>query len=329
MSNASKTVVVRTGSRLHFGLTRYRAVLGEGKYNGVGVMIESPATELEFQLLDSPTEPKHRADHFAIKWQRSLSTYQRPISIRVLNCPTEHSGLGSGTQLAHAVAVGINQLLDQPNPSAEQVAQALDRGQRSMIGSYGFSLGGLIVEGSANQTKPVGRLAHRIALPLVWHAVLALHHQAHKKFGVQERTAFDNINAEQTSRARALEDLIDNQLVPAAETSDFVSFCESVQQFGRLSGEYYSAVQGGIYNGPVITAVVETFARLGGTGIGQSSWGPVVYSWCPDAQSANELVHRLNNHFSETQQPVSVWSSPIRNQMASVETLNHVYPGND
>lgn len=52
----------------------------------------------------------------------------------------------------------------------------------------------------------------------------------------------------------------------------------------------FSPVQGGPYNGPIVFQLVETLISRGAQGVGQSSWGPSVFSWFKDNESAQQFV---------------------------------------
>jgi beta-RFAP synthase len=298
-------------------LTRYR-LDGRDCLTGVGVMIESPRTELRIRpaaAFQSPDSP--RIDAFAREWCHQRGVALPACRMELLQSPPAHSGFGSGTQLAQAVASGLARYCggDREN-SVEQVrrdAALLDRGCRSMIGSYGFATGGMVVDGIDADGQRV--LAKQVGLPAAWRVVTFLPRDGRKKFGLREQLAFDNIAAEQVRRSRRLEDLVTRSIVPAAESGDFEQFADSVYDYGRLSGEYYTDVQGGIYNGPVITALVGKLLHRNCRGLGQSSWGPVVFAWCRSPQDARSLTHWASAEFGER---VRIDASPVRNRPAVV-----------
>ena len=282
-------------------------------------MIDHPTTELSFRPAEYfQTTGSDRLDSFANAWCESEGFTLPNCLVSALSCPPSHSGLGSGTQLAHAMALGLNEFCGLPAPPTEKVARVLERGKRSMIGSYGFAKGGLIVDAPPEDAP--GQLAHRVEISADWRIALFLtlpsNDQVIKKFGVQEQAAFDNIVAEQANRSRRLEDLITNQMIPASESEDFGQFCNSIYEYGKLSGEYYIDVQGGIYNGPLITSLVETLLQLKATGVGQSSWGPVVFSWCENQQAAEDLLVRASHVLDDS---IKTWIARPMNHPASVQ----------
>src|SRR5207247_6472018 len=77
------------------------------------------------------------------------------VRLRVHRALPPHAGLGSGTQLALAVARAIADLYDVPG-DAPTLAAAVGRGQRSAVGTWIFAGGGLVVEGGHAQTRRPG-----------------------------------------------------------------------------------------------------------------------------------------------------------------------------
>ena len=74
----------------------------------------------------------------ALEFARALGT---PHRITVEEAPPEHSGFGTGTQLALAVGRAVSSL------PTEEVARVTGRGRRSAIGTHGFATGGLLADG--------------------------------------------------------------------------------------------------------------------------------------------------------------------------------------
>ena len=66
-------------------------------------------------------------------------------------------------------------------------------------------------------------------------------------------------------------------MVPALVDDDLDSFGEAVYEYNRLAGEMFQSVQGGIYANAWVEATVEKLRAMGIKGVGQSSWGPVVF----------------------------------------------------
>src|SRR4051794_19910100 len=114
---------IQTPSRLHFGL------LGWGpqaprQFGGVGLMIDAPGLE----LIAEPSSDWHaegplaaRALQVAARVASRLAgagTPVPPAHFRVLRAPTEHAGLGVGTQLSLAITRLLVSRAGLPEPTA-------------------------------------------------------------------------------------------------------------------------------------------------------------------------------------------------------------------
>ncbi len=313
----TKAIEVVSGSRLHFGLTRVAPDSTE-KFGGIGVMIEQPVTRLRIAPAETlKFSGSGRVAAYARQWAAFRGFALDRVHVELMESPPAHSGLGSGTQLAHVTATGLSEYFESTRPETDIVAMQLNRGQRSMVGSFGFAKGGLIADQVSAAAAPrAAGSPWRLDMPVEWKAVLVLNRHANKTFGLRERSAFHQLTND-AARAHRLEKLIQFAIIPAVQETNFEEFSHAIEEYGKLSGESYSPVQGGTYNGPVIADMVETIRRLGGTGIGQSSWGPVVFAWCPDARSAIHLTERLQRKLGST---ADIWTSPVRNQPASVQS---------
>jgi beta-RFAP synthase len=288
-------------------------------------MIDQPCTKIRirraarFAVSGSP-----RVATFFGQWIKHLGIKRPDFQIDQLQAPPEHSGLGSGTQLAQAIAAGVNRLLDLSDPDPVHVARVLDRGQRSLIGSLGFACGGLVADSvqiaSADSRERVpanvaGALAAQATLPPDWRVVLAHHQNTARTFGETEKAAFAKLMMKKCNTGQRLGALIREAILPAARTGDFEQFSDAVFDYGRTSGLYYLPIQGGAYNGPALTEIVDKIRALDVRGVGQSSWGPVVFAWCRDTQQADWVKREMKSRFG-TQVDISV--SGVCNHPATV-----------
>ena len=103
-----------------------------------------------------------------------------------------------------------------------------------------------------------------------------------------------------------LTSLAHDGIADAVIEADFARFASSVYEYGRLSGECFAAQQGGPFNGPVLSAIVEQIRQLGYAGVGQSSWGPTIFVATPTEQTARQLVNELKQLRHSEQLLVSV-----------------------
>ena len=303
-----KLVTVSAPSRLHFGLLSI-GDLTLRKYGGAGLMIDAPRTEVRIDrseqfALSVSAESKPAVLDVVKRWQsqfapaefRNVDPVELPVKISVRNV-RRHSGFGSGTQLAFATAAALQLFFDQPMPSAEEMAMALERGKKSAIGSYGFFEGGFLVDrGVANES--VAPLDMRIDFPDDWKIVLVEPNvpQGDTVFGETEAKAFKDLPATTQTEADSLSSLLQQKIVPAILGCDFSTFADSVTEFGYRSGMFYEQVQRGAYATPTAQQVVDRVRSLGKFAVGQSSWGSTIFAIGPSLKSANWLVEKLGEH---------------------------------
>ncbi len=290
---------VRTGARLHFGLLDTIAPFG-----GMGMMIDQPVTRIRLQAAPAfsvvglrcpqdaasqaasqPVDPElaRRVGDVAERFARRCGLTGLPaVQIEVLQRPAPHSGLGTGTQLAMAVAAGLNRWFTAGLTPETIIREVAARGNRSGVGSHGFFSGGLVVDSQPPRSLPV---------PAAWRVVLLQPQQAPRAVsGCDENQRFATLQQGRPAQRRELETCLLERLEPLARAGRFEPFAAAVQHYNWLSGKLFEDSQGGPYNGPQVTRLVADLQRLGYAGVGQSSWGPTVFALCETLGDAERLV---------------------------------------
>ena len=266
-------------------------------------MIDRPALRLRIEPADELLCHGPLADRtkrFALHWAQFHQLPQPRCSIEVLESPPEHVGLGVGTQLGLAIAAGLSALVGLPSMTGPELAISVARGQRSAVGTYGFTMGGLIVEKGKLPGEPISPLDCRIDLPIDWRFLLVRPLGSVGLSGSDEAAAIDSLPAIEPETTERLVAEARDHLIPAAATGDFPAFAASVYRYGHLSGSCFAARQGGPFNGPLLAELVEQVRRLGGKGAGQSSWGPTIFAALENEAQAKSLQHSLQ----------AAWSGP-------------------
>ncbi|HEY1783919.1 MAG TPA: hypothetical protein VGG30_00170, partial [Pirellulales bacterium] len=183
-------------SRLHFGLLSF-GNQAERQYGGAGVMVDAPGLTLTIrpaERLSAAGPLAARALGFAEQFaQRSEMPDEPACHIEIETAAPEHSGLGTGTQLALAVAAGLDTLAGCPTRDAARWARLMGRGERSAVGTHGFTRGGLLVEGGKLAGEAVSPLVSRIELPAAWRFVLLIDCEERGLSGAAERQAFADL----------------------------------------------------------------------------------------------------------------------------------------
>src|SRR5258708_18320590 len=142
----SEAVFVEAPARLHFGVLDLRGDLGR-RFGGIGAAVPAPSLLLEARPaseLKAEGPDAARALEFARRFAR-----HHGLDLRLHFClhraiPT-HSGLGSGTQPALAVARASAELSRLPT-DVIALAQPGDRGRRPGGGTWPFACGGFGLE---------------------------------------------------------------------------------------------------------------------------------------------------------------------------------------
>lgn len=289
-------MIVRAASRLHFGMFGFGPELPR-QFGGVGMMIEAPA--LVVQITAGASSKKlnpleDRASEFASRAARFFQLDpDASFAIEVAASPRQHQGLGLGTQLGLAVAAGIAELTGRGPLAPEVLARAVGRAARSSVGAYGFCQGGLIVDSGHALGDDVGELAGRFEVPDEWRLLLITPQQAEGLAGAAELAAFAALPDTPLAVAAELQTIATEGIIPALKARNCVAFGDNVYEFGRLSGECFSAVQGGPFASPEIEQLVDWLRANGVHGCGQSSWGPTVYAILPNLATAERIAGEL------------------------------------
>ena len=307
-------VTVSAPSRLHFGLLAVGRQSGL-QYGGIGLMVRQPRTVVSVssaQQLDidpaSPTTVRETVERW-LTWQRAnlksalgrdiVAIEQLPVSVRVLQVPPRHQGLGTGTQLAFATALALTRSFQLQVDSAETFSAALNRGRRSTIGTFGFFLGGLLVDRGRLPSDRLSPLDFRTDFPEEWPIVLIQDRQMFSTglSGAKELAAFDQLSPTAESYRSALVDLIQNSILSGVLQRNFNLFAEGLYQFGKQSGLQFQSVQSGAYHSRQVAELVEFVRACGVLAVGQSSWGPGVFAILPSDEWAAFLINRIDDRY--------------------------------
>lgn len=289
-----RRVQVTAPSRLHFGLLSF-ASPGRS-FGGVGVMLDSPAVQLEItpnETLEAVGLHAERALAFAERWTDHYQLPRPGCRIVIADAPEQHVGLGVGTQLGLAVAAGLGAFLQLPPTSPAELALSVGRGQRSAVGTYGFAFGGLIAERGKLPCEAISPLDCRLELPDAWRFVLICPHGVGAISGNEETLAFAELPSVPAEVTEALTREVRERMLPAAAQARFDEFADSVFRYGHTAGLCFANQQGGAYRGQRLEQMVELARNLGVRGVGQSSWGPTLFAILPDQAAAETFCARF------------------------------------
>jgi len=297
---------VRTPSRLHFGLFSLptanaspwlngegKAKLPQRRFGGVGLMIDRPGIELtvvEAKSWGAEGPLGERALEFAKTYCKAAGI-DVAFQLTIASAAPEHTGLGTGTQLALAIGFGISGCRTNAPASCCSVAEMLGRGKRSAIGIYGFDFGGLIIEGGKAADSAISPLLHREDFPEDWRIVLITPRESQGVHGRRELDAFASLaNQEIDDRTTdVLCRLVLLGMLPAVVEQDMCTFGEAIYEFNRRVGEMFRPAQFGTYSSARVEEIIKAARSMGVNGVGQSSWGPTVFA-IVSKENANEVA---------------------------------------
>lgn len=289
-------ISVHASSRLHFGLMNFGGPAAR-QFGGVGLMIERPGMELRITpaaQFASEGRLAARVIEFAARWQAYHRLEKLPnCMVEVVTAPREHTGLGVGTQLGMSLAAGLSRFVGLPEQTPIELATSIGRGQRSAVGAYGFVLGGLIAERGKLPGEPVSPLDCHLHLPAEWRVLLVTPRDFVGLASEDEAHAFASLPPVATDVTSELARIAREQMLPAAARGDFKPFAQAVYDYGLRSGECFASIQGGPYNGPRLTAIVDALRGFGVIGVGQSSWGPTIFALLESESEAQRVADQI------------------------------------
>lgn len=301
-------VEVRTPGRLHLGMFSFGNP-AVPSFGGVGVMVDAMGITVRLTRsarFNAAGPLAERAVQFARQAAAAWSLDDAACTIEVLESPRPHVGLGSGTQLALAVAAGLRRLfVDGAATDAErltvaeafELSAAVQRGRRSSVGIYGFAGGGLIAERgrmAADEGGPPSPLLARVELPEAWRCLVLIRRGAAGLHGDAEKAAFARLPPVPADLSAELVRIASEELVPAARQGRFEAFSDAVGRYGRLAGQPFESESSRLTFHDAIGRLIAVLGELGVVGAAQSSWGPAVMACCPSAAAAEELVAELS-----------------------------------
>jgi len=286
-------IVVTAPARLHFGMLD-PAGLGARRFGGCGVAVEAPRVVVAVrsaarQDVHAAGWQTERAAEFARR-ARAAFGYPDGVEVEVREAIPPHVGLGSGTKLGLAIALGVAELAGVP-ADPQQLADATGRGARSSVGCWTFVAPGLVVEAGVHADGSISPLVARHLMPERWRCVLVLPLDAEGLSGEAEERFFDRLR-ERPAGEPSVSRLLLSALLPGLVTGDIEEFGAALSALQREIGSMFAAQQGGVFH-PRAAPVVEALGRLGVGAVGQSSWGPAVYGIIDGPERAAEVAERL------------------------------------
>jgi beta-ribofuranosylaminobenzene 5'-phosphate synthase len=291
------SITVTIPARLHLGFLDLNGSLGR-RFGSIGLAITGLRTKMTFRhaSLNRVTGPEHqRVTHHVHRMTQHLGV-PGCHAVDVLEVVPAHAGLGSGTQLALAVAAGIRRLHGLPL-DIQGDAPYLGRGARSGAGIGLFHCGGLVVDGGCAKDDLPAPIVSHMRFPDRWRVITILDPARCGIHGSAEADAFRMLPAFPEADAGRLCRLVIMKMLPAIAAEDIVNFGAAIAEIQSCVGGYFAPAQGGSpFTSPDVAAVTAALGRDGAVGIGQSSWGPTGFAFAPSAPEADRLAGIARTH---------------------------------
>jgi beta-ribofuranosylaminobenzene 5'-phosphate synthase len=284
-------VTVTAPARLHLGFLDLEGGLGR-RFGGIGLAIGGLRTRLSLSKSARTRVEGHEPDRAG----RYLHTMAAALGLEghhrlnVEETVPPHAGLGSGTQLALAIAAALRKLHGLGSDVRGDAAR-LGRGARSGAGIGLFEHGGFIVDGGHGGAAAAPPVVSRLAFPPQWRVLVALDPARQGVHGEDESAAFAALAPFSAARAAHLCRLVLMKILPAVAEADIATFGTAIGEVQDVLGDYYAPAQGGQrFGSPAVAACMGFIERAGGRGSGQSSWGPTGFAFCESAAEADGIA---------------------------------------
>jgi len=315
---SGQAVFAEAPARLHFGVLDLRGALGRW-FGGIGAAAPAPTllvSACPADTLEVGGEDADRAAAFA----RGFLTHhglQGGVRLRVHRTLPTHAGLGSGTQLALAVARAVSELYGIAT-DAPGLVRAVGRAQRSAIGTWTFAGGGLVLEGGRRpETDAVAPLLARLPFPSSWRCVVAVPDSSPGISGTAEAAAFAQLPSPPERDVERVAHLVLMALLPALADADLATFGAALSAIQAITGRWFAPVQGGTFVPGPSEELVIRMAESGALGVGQSSWGPAVYG-IVDGEDAGLRLAEVVRALLAKSGAGAVYEGPFRTDGARV-----------
>jgi len=298
-----ESVWVEAPARLHLGFMDLNGNLGR-RFGSLGLTLDGIATEIEvrpcrtLQVEGGPASTQLRVLTCAASLIEKLGL-PRGVCIDIHRAIPDHVGLGSGTQLALAIATGLSRLYGIELPT-RRMASLMSRGTRSGIGIGAFDTGGFILDGGCGDMNVPPPVIMQTAFPENWRLLLIFDECGSGIHGGEEKEAFRTLPVFPEEQASLLCRLVMMQALPALVEQDCERFGCAIGRLQQVVGDHFAPAQSGRFASPGVTQVLDWLAEQHVYGIGQSSWGPTGFAILDSQSRADALlqagVERFGNN---------------------------------
>jgi beta-ribofuranosylaminobenzene 5'-phosphate synthase len=323
-------VIVETPSRIHLGLVDMHGGLGRVD-GGIGITLEEPGILLDVNQARETVAKggdegaRATAERAAARALAGIHA-AGGVEITLRRVYPSHVGLGSGTQIALAVARGICQLFGKTLP-VQELARLVGRGGTSGIGTAAFEHGGFIVDGGhafgpsgeKSDFRPSAASAGVRPAPVIarhdfppdWRIVLAVPSIPPGASGLREVDIFRDACPVPLEEVRETCHEVLMRMLPGVVDHDLDLFGRAVNRIQDLG---FKRVEVGLQPA-AIRLLMEEMRRAGAACSGLSSFGPAVFAV---TDTGAPEISRAAGAFMEEHGGGKAWVSAPRNTGAGV-----------
>jgi beta-ribofuranosylaminobenzene 5'-phosphate synthase len=286
----SNSVTIKVPARLHLGFLDLSGISGR-RFGSIGLPLSRPETVLTLSraqesIVEGPEKERAAAHLAALCRHLGIRSHHRLV---VEEAIPRHAGLGSGTQIALAVASALRTLHQFPLDTGGD-ATRLARGARSGIGIASFASGGVIIDAGKDDSGRPPPVVARFPFPDEWRVILILDHSRDGLHGEEELAAFRDLPPFPESGVGEICRHVLMGLMPALVERDLAAFGAAISAIQLLVGSYFAPAQGGVFTSRRVERLAGRLADAGATGLGQSSWGPTGFAFAASEAAAREIV---------------------------------------
>jgi beta-ribofuranosylaminobenzene 5'-phosphate synthase len=286
----SNSVTISVPARLHLGFLDPGGSAGR-RFGSLGLPLSQPETLVRLSRSGETTvegpESERAAAHLATLCKRLGIRAQHRLVVQ--QAIPRHAGLGSGTQIALAVAAALRTLHHLPL-DVDADAALLARGNRSGIGIAAFKDGGVIVDAGADASGRPPPVVARLPFPDEWRIILVLDPARDGLHGHDEVEAFRSLPPFPATGAGEICRHVLMGVMPGLIEQDLAAFGAAISAIQMLVGGHFAPAQGGVFTSRRVESAVHRLADAGAVGVGQSSWGPTGFAFAPSQSAAREMV---------------------------------------
>lgn len=282
-------------------LGRLYGTLGFTLDNPKTLITVKPSTEIIVKGKDSLNAEKYTRNFL------NLFNIDGGAEIIVEDSIPINLGMGSQTALSLGIGTALSKIYGIDNISVEEMALKLGRGTVTALGTYGFKLGGIILDGGFKTNmkgKMVPPLIFRQDIPENWFFIVCIPNSPIPKIlkiKENEDEVLNNLKPMNKEISAELSRILLMQILPSFVEKDLAAFGKALTQFnGRLGGFWSDFQNDEIYCDPIVENGIKLMIDNGAPGGCQTCWGPTFYTIVDGENKAKTLHNVMKQYISNT-----------------------------